>query len=99
MSREAIDQINIKLLRLLSERAQLVKALPSSVPNGRDRVREASQLAMLHWANPGAFSNAAIDRIFKVIFDESLAVKQRARGLEAAYVIDGEPAPPCGLKF
>jgi chorismate mutase/prephenate dehydratase len=72
--RERLDHIDERILRLLSERAQVVEEvahfkrhhnLPVHIPD-----REAAIVARLRIANPGPLSGNAVERIYRTIIEE-----------------------------
>lgn len=79
--RAEVDSINLKLLQLLNERAQLasqIGTLQSTQGMGMyDPQREADMLTALQLANRGPFSNATINALFKEIFKASLALEEK----------------------
>lgn len=78
--REKVDQINLQLLELISERAKLVqeigKAKDAQGTNRFDPVRERSMLNKILDNNKGPFENSTIQHIFKEIFKASLELQE-----------------------
>lgn len=78
--REQVDDINLQILKLLSERA----AITSEIGQVKARMglpfydpqREAVMLEALQRANKGPFSNQAISHLFKQIFSATLAMEE-----------------------
>jgi 3-deoxy-7-phosphoheptulonate synthase / chorismate mutase len=78
--RTRIDDINLELLKLINERAQLVQEI-GQVKGGQgvyryDPVRERRMLDLIKEENDGPFDNATIDHIFKEIFKASLNLQK-----------------------
>jgi 3-deoxy-7-phosphoheptulonate synthase / chorismate mutase len=78
--RTRIDEINLELLKLINERAQLVQEI-GQVKGGQgvyryDPVRERKMLDLIKEENDGPFDNATIDHIFKEIFKASLNLQK-----------------------
>lgn len=78
--RTQLNGINLELLRLLNERAALVKDIGAikekqGVPKF-DPVREREMLEELVKQNPGPFSDSEIKHLFKEIFKASLDLQQ-----------------------
>jgi 3-deoxy-7-phosphoheptulonate synthase/chorismate mutase len=78
--RTRIDDINLELLKLINERAQLVQEI-GQVKGGQgvyryDPVRERKMLDLIKEENDGPFDNATIDHIFKEIFKASLNLQK-----------------------
>ena len=78
--RGKIDDLNAKLVELLSERARCAieiglikrdKGLPLYAPE-----REAVVLTQLKVLNKGPLSDEAIERVFRQIIDEALRLEQ-----------------------
>lgn len=79
--RQQIDQIDERLLEVLSERAALVLQIgrekrAQGVPV-LDSEREAQILQRLCARNRGPFSDQAIRRIFSQIFEESQRLQEK----------------------
>ncbi len=80
--RAQIDELNFQLLDLLSRRGERVcrigeLASRGQAPGGHDEDRERLMLEGLCAKNPGPYSDEDIQAIFRVIFERSLALKQR----------------------
>lgn len=78
--RARVDEVNLELLKLINERAQLVKDI-GRVKEGQgvyrfDPVRERMMLDKIKEHNDGPFDNATIDHIFKEIFKAGLDLQQ-----------------------
>ncbi|GIP39533.1 protein AroA(G) [Paenibacillus sp. J31TS4] len=78
--RGRLDELNLELLRLLSERAQVVKEIgeekeKQGVPK-YDPVREKKMLDELVSRNPGPFGDDTIRHLFKQIFQASLHLQE-----------------------
>ncbi|MDO7907133.1 bifunctional 3-deoxy-7-phosphoheptulonate synthase/chorismate mutase [Paenibacillus sp. JX-17] len=78
--RGQLDQVNLQLLHLLSERAQIVEEIgkikeQQGVPKF-DPVREQEMLNKLVANNPGPFNDATILQLFKDIFKASLSLQE-----------------------
>jgi 3-deoxy-7-phosphoheptulonate synthase/chorismate mutase len=77
--RQQIDQVNLQILQLLSQRGHLVQeaAEISLSDNSRfiDLRREQEMLELLIQNNPGPYSAEDITRIYKAIFSASLDLK------------------------
>lgn len=78
--RTRVDEINLELLKLINERAQLVQDI-GRVKEGQgvyryDPVRERRMLDLIKDKNDGPFDNATIDHIFKEIFKASLNLQK-----------------------
>lgn len=80
--RARIDSLNLELLRLLSERAEVAEAIGRlQTELGRshyDPVREQRMLEALTEANRGPFSNATVKSLFKQIFQASMQLEVEA---------------------
>ncbi len=78
--RKEIDQINLQILDLLSQRAVLAsdigKVQAELGVQFYDPQREAQMLQALEQANQGPFSNETIKALFKQIFMASLALEE-----------------------
>ncbi len=78
--RAQVDDINLQILDLLNQRAQLAsdigKVQQQLGTRFYDPEREANMLTQLQQANQGPFSNAAISALFKEIFRASLALEE-----------------------
>ncbi|MDR6227439.1 bifunctional 3-deoxy-7-phosphoheptulonate synthase/chorismate mutase [Desmospora profundinema] len=79
--RSRVDEINQQLLELLSQRAELAKAIgevkKAQGVNRFDPVRERDMLDQLVADNPGPFDNDTIRHLFKQIFKASLDLQQK----------------------
>lgn len=79
--RTEVDTINLSLLDLLSQRAQLASQIGTlQTQQGSslyDPQREADMLTALQMANKGPFSNATIINLFKEIFKASLSLEEK----------------------
>jgi 3-deoxy-7-phosphoheptulonate synthase/chorismate mutase len=78
--RTRVDDINLELLKLINERAQLVQEI-GQVKGGQgvyryDPVRERKMLDHIKEKNDGPFDNATIDHIFKEIFKAGLNLQK-----------------------
>ncbi len=78
--RSKLDQINIELLKLLSERAQIAQQIgeekvKQGVPK-YDPVREKQMMDELVAQNKGPFEDNAIRHLFKQIFQASLKLQE-----------------------
>ncbi|MEM7113061.1 MAG: bifunctional 3-deoxy-7-phosphoheptulonate synthase/chorismate mutase [Chloroflexota bacterium] len=80
--RKEIDQINLEILRLLSERGRIAKeigGIQSSMGFSQyDPKRELEMLKTLTAANEGPFGDATIKSLFKNIFQASMAAGETA---------------------
>lgn len=78
--RARIDEVNLELLRLINERAELVKEAARAKENQGvyrfDPVRERMMLDRIKEHNDGPFDNATIDHIFKEIFKAGLNLQK-----------------------
>ena len=78
--RKQLDEINLKLLDLLSERAQIAKQIGEVKKkqgiNKFDPEREKNMLNTLVKQNPGPFSDDTIRYLFKQIFKACLDLQQ-----------------------
>ncbi|MGF2616093.1 3-deoxy-7-phosphoheptulonate synthase [Rossellomorea vietnamensis] len=77
--RHKIDDINIQLLDLLNQRAEIVKEIGRSKKEGVNRfdpVRERESLDMLLKHHDGPFESSTIVHIFKEIFKASLELQE-----------------------
>lgn len=78
--RNRIDEVNLELLKLINERAQLVQEI-GRVKEGQgvyryDPIRERKMLDVIKEKNDGPFDNATIDHLFKEIFKASLDLQK-----------------------
>jgi 3-deoxy-7-phosphoheptulonate synthase/chorismate mutase len=78
--RNRVDEVNLELLKLINERAQLVQDI-ARVKEGQgvyryDPIRERKMLDTIKEQNAGPFDNATIDHIFKEIFKASLDLQK-----------------------
>jgi len=80
--RAQIDELNLKLLDLLSERARLAEAIGEVQTelglSHYDPVREQRMLDALTEANRGPFNDATVKGLFKAIFQASMQLEQEA---------------------
>ncbi|MGG3800075.1 bifunctional 3-deoxy-7-phosphoheptulonate synthase/chorismate mutase [Metabacillus fastidiosus] len=78
--RERVDEINLQLLKLISERGKLVqeigKAKESQGVNRYDPIRERSMLDIIKEYNEGPFENSTLQHIFKEIFKAALELQE-----------------------
>ncbi|WP_088103849.1 bifunctional 3-deoxy-7-phosphoheptulonate synthase/chorismate mutase [Halalkalibacter urbisdiaboli] len=78
--RSALDEVNIKLLDLINERAQLVQEIGkikgTQGVNRFDPVRERAMLDHIAAHNEGPFETSTLQHIFKQIFKASLELQE-----------------------
>lgn len=78
--RTRVDELNLELLKLINERAQLVQDIGRVKENQGvyryDPVRERKMLDLIKEHNDGPFENSTIDHIFKEIFKAGLDLQQ-----------------------
>ena len=78
--RKQVDEINLQILQLLNERAELASqiGLVQQEMGTRfyDPEREAQMLTQLQQANNGPFSNESIQHLFREIFRASMALEE-----------------------
>src|SRR3954454_1690754 len=78
--RTRVDDVNLELLKLINERAQLVqeiaKAKETQGVYKYDPVRERKMLDTIKEHNDGPFDNATIDHLFKEIFKAGLDLQK-----------------------
>ncbi|MDA8353311.1 MAG: bifunctional 3-deoxy-7-phosphoheptulonate synthase/chorismate mutase [Firmicutes bacterium] len=78
--RQEVDEVNVKLLELLSKRAELAQAIGEvKKAQGIHRFDPERERDMLNWvseANPGPFDDKTIRHLFKQIFKASLDLQQ-----------------------
>lgn len=79
--RAKIDDLNLRLLELLSERAGYAEAI-GELQSGQglshyDPVREQQMLEALSAANKGPFENTTVHSLFKQIFQASMQLEQQ----------------------
>jgi 3-deoxy-7-phosphoheptulonate synthase / chorismate mutase len=78
--RTRVDDLNLELLKLINERAQLVqeigKAKETQGVYKYDPVRERKMLDVIKENNDGPFDNATIDHLFKEIFKAGLDLQK-----------------------
>jgi 3-deoxy-7-phosphoheptulonate synthase/chorismate mutase len=78
--RARVDELNLELLRVINERAQLVQDIGRVKENQGvyryDPVRERTMLDTIKEHNDGPFENSTIDHIFKEIFKAGLDLQQ-----------------------
>src|SRR5690625_3281045 len=81
--RADIDELNLSLLRLLSERAEVaarIGALQAEAGSSQyDPVREQEMLEALVAANPCPFDDATIKSLFKQILQASMQLGQEVK--------------------
>ncbi|MAU08642.1 MAG: 3-deoxy-7-phosphoheptulonate synthase [Anaerolineaceae bacterium] len=82
--RQQIDDINMQLLKLLNQRAEIaaeIGRIKSGMATSQyDPEREGDMLEVLQQANQGPFSNETIGALFKEIFSATLAMNsEKAR--------------------
>ncbi len=79
--RGQVDEINLKILDLLNQRARIVsdigKVQAQLGTSFYDPQREAQMLTMLEQANQGPFSNETIKALFREIFRASMALEEK----------------------
>src|SRR5690606_40692250 len=79
--RQEVDEVNVKLLELLSKRAELAQAIGEvKKAQGIHRFDPERERDMLNWvseANPGPFDDKTIRHLFKQIFKASLDLQQK----------------------
>ncbi|MBF0706211.1 bifunctional 3-deoxy-7-phosphoheptulonate synthase/chorismate mutase [Alkalihalobacillus hwajinpoensis] len=78
--REKLDEINLQLLDLINERAEVAKEIgrvkKAQGINRFDPVRERKMLDLLAEKNGGPFDNSTLQHIFKEIFKASLELQE-----------------------
>ena len=78
--RDRIDEMNVKLLEMINERAQLVQEIgrvkETQGVNRYDPVRERCMLNRIKEHNDGPFENSTIEHIFKEIFKAGLELQE-----------------------
>ncbi|MEJ2358741.1 MAG: bifunctional 3-deoxy-7-phosphoheptulonate synthase/chorismate mutase [Deinococcales bacterium] len=78
--RARIDDLNLKILDLLSERARIAEEigeLQSAMGLSHyDPVREQEMLELLTAANPGPFTDATVKSLFKQVFQASMQLEE-----------------------
>ncbi|MBD1380149.1 bifunctional 3-deoxy-7-phosphoheptulonate synthase/chorismate mutase [Metabacillus arenae] len=78
--RERVDEINLEILKLISERGKLVqeigKAKETQGVNRYDPVRERKMLDIINEVNEGPFENSTLQHIFKEIFKAGLELQE-----------------------
>ena len=78
--RRRIDELNLDLLRLLSERAEVAEAIgrrqTEAGVSHYDPVREQAMLDALVAANRGPFPDTTIKSLFKQVFQASMVLEQ-----------------------
>lgn len=81
--RNQLDSINVEILRLLSQRADLVQQIGElKKVKGTDRfdpIREKEMLDKLVQVNPGPFDDNTIRHLFKQIFQASLGLMEEKK--------------------
>ncbi|MBZ0292077.1 MAG: chorismate mutase, partial [Anaerolineae bacterium] len=79
--RSQVDEINLQILDLLSQRARLAseigKVQQQMGTSFYDPEREAQMLTLLEQTNNGPFSNETIKALFREIFRASLALEEK----------------------
>ncbi|MCK6578932.1 MAG: bifunctional 3-deoxy-7-phosphoheptulonate synthase/chorismate mutase [Anaerolineae bacterium] len=79
--RAQVDDINMQILELLSQRARIVSEIGkvhTAMGNAHyDPAREAEMLTRLQQANRGPFSNQTIQALFREIFRASLEMEEQ----------------------
>lgn len=84
--RRRLDAINMDLLRLLNQRAELVQQIGDVKKlKGTDRydpIREKEMLDQLVAANPGPFDDDTVRHLFKQIFQASLGLMEEKKERE-----------------
>ncbi len=79
--RDQIDQINLGILKMLSDRAAVVAQIGARQTElgtkHYDPKRESEMLERLEQANPGPFAAATIRQLFKEIFKASLDLEEK----------------------
>lgn len=84
--RAQIDEVNLKLLELLNERARIVESIGSykrsaGMQDVYDPTREREIFEHLCRMNKGPFDDEMIKNIFKQIFDESSELQKQEQGI------------------
>lgn len=78
--RTRVDELNLELLRLINERAQIVQEIgrvkEGQGENRYDPVRERKMLDKIKDNNNGPFENKTIDHIFKEIFKAGMDLQK-----------------------
>ncbi|OIJ12441.1 chorismate mutase [Anaerobacillus alkalilacustris] len=78
--RDKLDDVNLKLLNIINERAKLVQEIgqvkKTQGVNRFDPVRERKMLDMIAEKNEGPFDTATLQHIFKQIFKLSLELQE-----------------------
>ncbi|MFC0270327.1 bifunctional 3-deoxy-7-phosphoheptulonate synthase/chorismate mutase [Metabacillus herbersteinensis] len=78
--RERVDEINLQMLKLISERGKLVqeigKAKDTGGINRYDPVRERKMLNSIIESNDGPFEDSTLQHIFKEIFKAGLELQE-----------------------
>ncbi|WP_188432696.1 bifunctional 3-deoxy-7-phosphoheptulonate synthase/chorismate mutase [Kroppenstedtia guangzhouensis] len=79
--RQQMDEVNMKILELLSRRAELAQMIGEVKKkqgiNRFDPIRERSMLERVTAVNPGPFDDDTIRHLFKQIFKASLDLQQK----------------------
>ena len=79
--RQQMDEVNMKILELLSRRAELAQMIGEVKKkqgiNRFDPIRERSMLEKVTAVNPGPFDDDTIRHLFKQIFKASLDLQQK----------------------
>jgi 3-deoxy-7-phosphoheptulonate synthase/chorismate mutase len=78
--RQRLDEMNVEILKLISERASLVQEIgrvkEKQGVNRFDPVRERDMLNLIIANNEGPFENSTVEHIFKEIFKAGLELQQ-----------------------
>jgi 3-deoxy-7-phosphoheptulonate synthase / chorismate mutase len=78
--RNSVDEMNLKLLELISERAKLVQEIgrvkEKQGSYRYDPVRERGMLNLIKENNEGPFENSTVEHIFKEIFKAGLELQE-----------------------
>jgi 3-deoxy-7-phosphoheptulonate synthase/chorismate mutase len=78
--RNRVDELNLQLLSLINERAELVQEIgrvkETQGVNRYDPVRERKMLDLIKEHNDGPFENSTVEHMFKQIFKAGLELQQ-----------------------
>ncbi|OZI12854.1 bifunctional 3-deoxy-7-phosphoheptulonate synthase/chorismate mutase [Bacillus sp. FJAT-42315] len=78
--RQRVDEMNVELLKLISERAKLVQEIgrvkEKQGVNRYDPVRERAMLNKIIESNEGPFETSTVEHLFKQIFKAGLELQQ-----------------------
>ncbi|MDC3415790.1 bifunctional 3-deoxy-7-phosphoheptulonate synthase/chorismate mutase [Aquibacillus salsiterrae] len=78
--RDQLDQVNLEILNLINQRAELVKEIgqvkEKQGANRFDPVRERKMLNLIKENNKGPFENSTIEHLFKEIFKAGLELQE-----------------------